>query len=154
MRNVILNLLLVLLIGSCSQKTGLLHDDKGNEIDISQLKGKWIIVNYWATWCDNCLKEIPEMNHFYQHNPYKNVVLYGVNFDRLAKADLQQAIRQTHIAYPVVLEDPAQTWAINGIDVLPMTFIINPHGQVVKRIVGRTTEQLLLDTIHQLKQKN
>jgi peroxiredoxin len=134
----------------CSRENSVLHDAKGHEITISQLKGKWIIVNYWAAWCASCLKEIPELNHFYQRNHHKNIVLFGVNYDRLSLSDLQQTIDKTHIAFPVVLEDPAQIWLLNGIEALPVTFIIDPQGKVVKRIVGASTEQSLLATLREL----
>jgi thiol-disulfide isomerase/thioredoxin len=78
-----LKLLLVLLCSifmlSCTEKGSVLHDTKGNEIPLSTLKGKWVIINYWADWCESCTKEIPELNRFYQNNQDKNIVLYGVN---------------------------------------------------------------------------
>lgn len=136
---------------SCSQQGSALHDTKGNPIEVSSLKGKWVIVNYWAAWCDSCLKEIPELNSFYEHTQDKNIVLYGVNYDRMPMNDLQAAIDKTHIIYPVVLEDPAETWPLYGIDVLPVTFIIDPNGKVVKRIVGANTEKSLFAALDELQ---
>jgi len=141
------------LLLSCSQQGSVLHDTNGNPISVSQLHGKWIIINYWATWCDSCVQEISELNHFYQHNQDKNIVLYGVNYDHMPMKDLQAAIARTHIAYPVVLEDPAKTWALGEFDALPVTFIIGPNGEVVKKFLGKSTEKSLLATIREL-QKN
>ncbi len=143
-------ILLIFFITSCTERGSVLHDTKGNQIDVSSLKGKWVIINYWAAWCQTCIKEIPELNNFYQHNQDKNIVLYGVNYDRMPMNELQLAINKTHIAFPVVLEDPAQTWTLYGIDFLPVTFtIIDPNGKVAKKIVGASTEQSLLAAIHQ-----
>lgn len=81
----------------------------------------------------------------------KNVVLYGVNYDHMPMTDIELAMHKMQIAYPVVLEDPAQTWALTGIEALPVTFIIDPNGKVVKKILGATTEKSLLATVHQFQ---
>ena len=65
--------------------------------------------------------------------------------------DLKMAMDQTHIGYPIVLDDLSQTWQLNSIDNLPMTFIIDPQGHVAKRIVGVSTEKSLLATIRELQ---
>ncbi len=152
-----LKIFLFLLCGvfmlSCTEKGSVLHDTKGNEIQLSALKGKWIIVNYWADWCESCVQEIPELNRFYQNNQDKNILIYGVNYDRLPKADLEKATKKVHIVFPVLLDDLTQIWPLQGIDVLPVTFIINPKGQVVKRIYGGNTEKSLSTTLQAL-QKN
>ncbi len=139
-------------IVNCAKQETVLHDTKGNAIFVSSLKGKWVIINYWAAWCDSCIKEIPALNDFYQHNQDKNIVLYGVNYDRMPMNDLQDAMDKLHMTYPVVLEDPAETWPIYGIDALPVTFIINPNGNVVKKILGANTEKSLLAIVHALQQ--
>ncbi len=148
-----LKIILCLLCSSiamgCTQEGSVLHDTKGNPISTAELKGKWVIINYWADWCESCVKEIPELNHFYQNNHDKNIVLLGVNYDRMPMSDLQIAIHKTHIAYPVILEDPAATWALNDIEALPVTFIIDPQGKVVKKILGANTEQSLLAAMQQ-----
>lgn len=144
-------LLTVIIMSSCTQQGSVLHDTKGNKIAVADLKGKWVIVNYWAAWCESCIKEIPELNHFYQHNQDKNIVLYGVNYDRMPIDDLQKAINIVHITYPVVLEDPARSWALDGIDALPVTFIIDPNGKVMKKILGANTEKSLIAIVHELQ---
>jgi len=137
---------------NCTSQGSVLHDTKGNSIKVSSLKGKWVIINYWADWCDNCIEEIPELNRFYEHKQGKNIVLYGVNYDRMTAGDLEMAINKTHIAFPTLLEDPAQTWSsLDEIDALPVTFIIDPNGKVVKKIVGGNTEKSLLTVLHQLQ---
>jgi thiol-disulfide isomerase/thioredoxin len=138
---------------NCTEKGSVLHDTKGNVMQVSELRGKWVIVNYWADWCESCIKEIPELNQFYQHNQDENIILLGVNYDRMPMADLQKAMSKTHIAFPVMLEDPAQTWVLSAVDALPVTFIIDPNGNVAKRIVGENTEKTLLKTIHQLQKE-
>src|SRR5437879_2413224 len=149
---IIIFLLCSLTVINCTPQGSVLHDAKGNPINVSNLKGKWVILNYWADWCDNCIEEIPELNHFYEHNQEKNIVFYGVNYDRMPAGELKMAIDKMHIAFPTLMEDPAQTWpSLDGIDALPVTFIIDPKGRVVKKIVGGNTEQSLLTVVHQLQ---
>ncbi len=145
--------LISLWMMSCSEQGSVLHDTKGNPIPVAELTGKWVILNYWAAWCESCVKEIPELNRFYQHNQHKNIVLYGVNYDHMPMKDLQAAIEQTHIAYPIVLEDPAKTWALGEFEALPVTFIIDPEGHVAKKILGANTEKSL-DAVMRELQKN
>ncbi len=147
----ILFFLCLLVTMSCAQAGAIFHDAQGNAISNADLKGKWVIVNYWAGWCRGCIQETPELNHFYKNNQHKNIVLLSYNFDQLPPDDLKTAIRKADIAYPVLAEDPASVYKLDDINVLPMTFILNPKGKVVKEIVGPSTEQNLLDYLRELK---
>src|SRR5262249_12417598 len=138
-----------LIFASCLYAEPLFHDSQGHLVQLTKLK-KWVVVNYWASWCPNCVEEIPELNRFYQHHK-KNILVYGVNFDRLTPEDLQLAIQKTNIGFPVLVEDPKQAWQLKTVDYLPTTFIISPAGTMVKMLVGPNTEQSLLRTIHNLE---
>ncbi len=134
-----------------AQADTILHDTNGGSIDVSTLKGKWVVLNYWADWCDICMKETSELNNFYSHSQNKNIVLYGVNYDHMPLDELKAAMARIHISYPVIQEDPTQVWPLEVVDVLPVTYIIDPRGKVVKRILGASTEASLLAIIHQMK---
>jgi thiol-disulfide isomerase/thioredoxin len=129
----------------------ILHDTDGHEISITQLKNKWVIINYWASWCANCIEEVQEFNHFYANNRDKNIVLYGVNYNHLPIHDLKEDIQKVGIHYPVLIEDPSQIWHFDLMDVIPFTFIVNPAGKVAKTIIGTTSEQDLLGIIRSLQ---
>lgn len=152
LKNIFLLLACSLFFVGCKGDVPPLHDTKGNVIRPSQLHGKWIIVNYWAAWCGTCIREIPELDRFYQHNHDKNVVLYGVNYDRLPSDELQTVMHDIQIEFPVLLEDPKNLWQLDEIEALPATFIINPQGLVVKKILGGNTEKSLLETLFYLQQ--
>ncbi len=124
------------------------HDSTGRFLSSSAFKNKWIIVNYWADWCDSCIEEIPELNSFYKNNQDSNVLIIGVNYDGLPNNVLREAIKKTGILFPVLQENPAQMWRLGEITALPTTFIINPDGIVVRKIIGPNTEQSLLKIIH------
>jgi thiol-disulfide isomerase/thioredoxin len=132
----------------CSQSALSFHDSTGRIFTSSEFKDKWVIVNYWADWCDSCIAEIPELNKFYKNNKDGNIVMVGVNYDRLPNPMLRQAIDKTGILFPVLQEDPAQLWQLGEISVLPTTFVISPDGVVAHKIIGPNTEQSLLKIVH------
>lgn len=142
------------LLSAHAYAATMLHDANGNTFSTDSLKGKWVIINYWADWCDICIKEIPELNKFYRHNAGKNVVIYGVNYDQLQGDDLRDAIKRSKIAFPSLLDDPRSVWSLRGnLDVLPTTFIIDPNGRMVKMIIGASTEQSLRQALNELRAK-
>lgn len=153
-RNILAVFLLLTSLISCSDNNKTtLHDTNGNTLNTAQFKGKWVIINYWAAWCEGCVKEIPELNNFYAHNRNNNVLVFGANYDHIPMPDLAGWVDKERIAYPALVEDPGTVIKLGDIDVLPMTFIIDPHGKLVKSIVGPNTEKSLTDTLH-LLQKN
>lgn len=134
-----------------SQHDPLFTDTTGNPVQLSGLKGKWVIVNYWATWCDNCIAEMRELNQFHKHNQNKNIVLYGVNYDRMSPDEIKKAMSKIGVAFPVITSDPNQAWHLGDISAIPMTFIIDPNGKVVKSILGPNTEKSLSKTLKSLQ---
>ena len=130
----------------------VLHDTHGNSVFLSTLKGKWVVLNVWAPWCSGCIKEIPELNRFYKNNQNKNIVFYGIDYDNLSLAELQKAIHQVNMQFPVFVENPASYLGLQDVNIIPATFIINPEGVVVKKIVGENTEKSLSAIVSELQQ--
>jgi peroxiredoxin len=129
------------------------HDSNGKLVPASAMKGKWVVVNYWAAWCRACVVEIPELNYFYRGIHDKNVAIYGVNYDQLPAVSLKDTVNQSEIQFPVLQEDPLNKLAENDIDVLPTTFIVDPEGNVVKKIVGPSTAYALWNHIRVLQKR-
>lgn len=146
----IIILALSIFLLSCS-KPIILHSAKGQSIEFSQFHGKWIIINYWATWCPSCMHEIPLLNRFYEENRDKNFLLYGVNYDQLTLVDLNQAIKRANISFPVLIENPNTLLNIGTIDTIPLTIVINPEGKIVKKITGPVTNASLKEIAILLK---
>ncbi len=111
------------------------HDSSGNPIRLSQYHGKWVLVNYWATWCQPCVTEIPLLNQFYQQHRQQVVVL-GVSFDQLSNAELKKVIQRFAVRYPMLSTFPLQKFGIQTVAVLPMTLVINPQGQLATILKG------------------
>ncbi len=131
-------LLLLFVFFGCSTAFSAVYD---KTITRDQLKGKWVIITYWADWCDNCRAEIPQLNKFYLK--HKNVILLGVNFDNLPLAQLNDDIMRNNILYPVFKSNPADSLKLGTVDVLPTTFVINPQGKIVYKLIGSQSAEAL-----------
>ena len=109
-------------------------DDK--KYKISDLRGKVIILNFWATWCGPCRMEIPDFNELYLNNKDKGLIILGISTDD-SKAGLLQFLKSYNIEYPVLYGSPRQIAKISndygGIMALPTSIIIDRNGEI-KRI--------------------
>jgi thiol-disulfide isomerase/thioredoxin len=143
---------LVLTIALCAcDNSQAVIDSQNQKIKLSDWQNKWVIINYWAAWCEPCAEEVPELNLFYQKYQ-KEIVLIGVNDDGLSKNQLIAAIGQLHIQYPVLQTDPAKILGLPAIQVLPTTFIINPKGKLSKELFGPQTARSLENIINGKKE--
>jgi len=116
--------------------TNSLQDLSGREISFADLKGKWVFINYWASWCETCLLEIPELNRFYEENKSKNIEVFAVNFDALPVNKIQRLIKKYDIRYPSLKNDPREFLNLGDISGVPVTFVFNPEGQLTDALYG------------------
>ncbi len=112
-------------------------------ISISQHRGQWVFVNYWAEWCKPCIKEIPELNQL--HAEHDNVVVLGVNFDGELGNALKEQEQKLGVEFPTLAYDPSTELGIERPKALPTTVVINPAGEVIDILIGPQTEQSLLE---------
>jgi len=112
----------------------------GKTFDLAAQRGKWVIVNYWATWCIPCIKEMPDISKFVTEHK-DNVVAIGLAYEDSDKADIQAFLIKHPVSYPIAqitLDQPLKDFdEPRG---LPTTWLIGPDGKVVKRFVGSVTE--------------
>lgn len=126
-----------------------LPDMKGVEHKLSDYRGKWVVVNYWATWCPPCLAEIPELVDFHEAHKDKDAVVLGVNFESIGIKGLKRFSEEYFMNYPVLRTKPGINSELGPIPGLPTTFLISPEGEVVARQVGQITSKLIEDFISQ-----
>ena len=114
----------------------------GGSFDLAAQRGHWVIVNYWATWCVPCIKEMPDISHFVA--AHKNVRAIGLAYEDSEPADIKAFLAKHPVVYPiaqVTLDKPLKDFdAPRG---LPMTYLIDPDGKVAKQKLGPVTEALL-----------
>ncbi len=116
---------LILILSSCSEPDYRLVDGSSGKLD--DFLGRWLIVNYWADWCPPCIKEMPELENFYNDNEDRALVL-TYNFDRLEGEELQSQIIRFKVNVPSILTDPGILFGWEAPPSLPATYIINPEG--------------------------
>jgi thiol-disulfide isomerase/thioredoxin len=139
----LLSTFVLIASASLSHADVLLKDTHGQSTSFSALKGKWVLINYWAGWCQTCVDEIPEFNRFYQSHKKDPVALFAVNFDALPLFEQKNLIKHFNISYPNLLKDPANDLRLGDITGVPVTFIFNPEGQLVKTLYGGQTAKTL-----------
>ena len=117
-----------------------LHDLDGRLHKASEQHGKWLVINFWATWCAPCLKELPELERFYQQNK-DTAHLWGVTFEDSDKASIVEFVERLGITFPILGygEDPLTGYG--EVRVLPTTFLINPEGLFQHRFEGPINAQ-------------
>jgi cytochrome c biogenesis protein CcmG/thiol:disulfide interchange protein DsbE len=142
-----LALLLFVATPSCSSDTP--PDDKGNSapnfalttvegrtIELKELEGSVVVINFWATWCAPCRAEIPGMLEVYDKYRGEGLEIVGIALDRGGWNVVTPFVEKMKINYPIVLGGGEIVQKYGGISAIPTTFIVDKKGNVVKGHVG------------------
>jgi len=123
-----------------SQDDFTLSDMDGRSHSLSDYRGKWVLVNYWATWCPPCLEELPELEVFHSGAEGRVVVL-GVNMEEIDKPELRAFVDQQFLSFPILVAGgrPNRDQLIGPVDAMPTSYLVTPEGEVVARQVGQIT---------------
>lgn len=135
---ILLSLFLLSLAASASAFD--LVDGKGKSHKLSQYKGKWVLVNYWATWCPPCLTEIPDLAALHKSRK-NNLVVLGVAMDYQDPKQVLDFARDQAIPYPIILGDERAIEQIGPVRGLPTTYLYNPQGKQVAYNVGILSQE-------------
>ena len=117
----------------------VLPDLDGKSLSLSGFEGKVIILDFWATSCPPCRKEIPDFIKLYDKYRDKGLVIIGVSLDRDSVEKVKKFCRNKGVNYPVAMGNYEITKSYGGIRYLPTTFIIDKNKNIVKKFVGYTS---------------
>lgn len=137
MKKILFLLMLLVLSPFANVQAGaaadfMLKDMSGNVHRLSDYQGKWVLVNYWATWCPPCLEEVPDLVNLYDARKDRDLMVLGVVFDYKAVKEVSQYVDDMLMSYPIVLGNKTIETQIGSAEVLPTTYIYDPQGRLVQ----------------------
>lgn len=116
-----------------------LKDKDGIQFRLAEQKGKWVLVNFWAPWCSECLQEIPELNAL--QKLHQNVLVIGVAVMYRRPQEVMDAVRAKSVSYPVVLGDEDIASDFGEMKGMPTSFLYSPSGALIGHHDGPLTRK-------------
>ncbi|MCI0473983.1 MAG: TlpA family protein disulfide reductase [Ignavibacteria bacterium] len=128
-------------------------DENGKNVSIADSKGKVLFINFWATWCAPCKKEMPELSQINTELKDKNFKMLGINVFQRGNQTIEDILKQIPVSYPIVdgneqLVKSFEKTTGAAIEGVPTTYIVDKNGKIVETIVGSRDKATFMSLIN------
>ena len=142
----------------------VLYDQYGKKHSLEEYKGKVVVINFWATWCGYCVRELPEFEKVYKEfgSNKKDVIILGVagpktkenpnNVD-VEKDKIISFLKKKNVTYPTLMDEAGKSFDDYGIKYFPTTYVINKNGYLEGFVNGAISGEQLKNAINETLKK-
>ncbi|MBI5183045.1 MAG: TlpA family protein disulfide reductase [Nitrospinae bacterium] len=113
-----------------------LPDIKENNVTLSELRGKVVFLNFWATWCVVCREDLPSMERLYQRFKDDDFEMLTINIDKSGRSGVESYMKELGLTFPVLIDSGGKVSRMYQITGVPETFIIGKNGEIVYKAIG------------------
>jgi len=122
----------------------------GEKVVLSDLRGKVVLVNFWATWCPPCRAEMPGFQRVWNDQRDAGFVVLGLSADETGSGGVARFLRDQGISYPVGMASVSAKAAYGGVNALPVSFLVDRQGVIRRRVMGVYDERVLRQDVRRL----
>lgn len=120
------------------------YDESGKTVSFAEVtKGKPVLVNFWATWCGPCIKEMPDLVALNEEYGAKGAIVIGISVDK--DSDVLTLVsdfaKEKNVSYPIIIDNGDLEQAFGGLRGIPTTFYIDKNGKIAKKLVGLQSKE-------------
>ena len=123
----------------------------GETVTLSELKGKKVILNFWATWCPPCKAEMPHMESFYSkltdEDPVELIAVNVTESEKLGISEVESFVDSYELSFPIPLDQTAEVTQKYGVFSMPTTFMIDTQGRIAQKVIGPLDEKTLNELV-------
>ncbi|RBW69002.1 peroxiredoxin family protein [Bacillus taeanensis] len=121
-----------------------LENLKGEQVSLSDFRGKKVLLNFWATWCPPCKEEMPEMEEFYEKNGAKmEIIAVNLTMFEHDQANVAPFIKEYGLTFPVLLDKEGEQAKVYQAITIPTSYIVDEKGIIQQKIVGPMTYEMM-----------
>ncbi len=107
----------------------------GKKASLADFSGKFLILNFWATWCSPCLKEMPDLDQVYQSLGPENLVVLAVSMGE-SRERVRKFLKKRNYSFPVMTDPEMEITRLYGVRNIPITYLVDPSGVIIGRALG------------------
>ncbi|WP_106344381.1 thiol-disulfide oxidoreductase ResA [Planifilum fimeticola] len=111
----------------------------GKTVRLSEVRGKGVLINFWASWCKPCRDEMPAIQRVYERHRDKGLEVLGVNIAETG-VTVDGFVRHLDLTFPILLDQNREVTQLYGIGPIPSSIFVSPEGKVVRKVSGQMQE--------------